>query len=468
VKPGQIAGAVAGQAQAPEPEPTAAQPQSAAGLQAATALIHHPYQPPAGFEALPPGVFKASTVFFPNVAALRARQWKDKSGYTYGLHGTPTTFTLEERLASLEGGAHCLLCPSGLSALALVNLAFLQAGDEVLLPDNAYGPSKELAQAELRAYGISHRVYDPMQPADLAAQIGPATRLVWLEVPGSVTLEYPDLPALMQVLQAANAARAGRSREAATPARPILSALDHTWGAGIAFCGFDFGVDVVLQALTKYPSGGADVLMGSVVTRAAALHRQLLHTHMRLGLGVGANDAELVLRGLHTLHLRYSAQDASTRTLAHWLQGQRGVAQVLHPALPGSPGHAHWQRDARGAACLLSLLWQPHIRPEQIDAFCDRLRLFRIGYSWGGPVSLCVPYDLPAMRSRTWPRRPTSSAGPAAHSPALSSQVQQAHQAHQTQAEAPYGPRLVRLAIGLENVADLQADLAQALATLDW
>jgi len=339
-------------------DPAEELPPSGAGLQAATALIHHPYQPPAGFEALPPGVFKASTVFFPNVAALRARQWKDKTGYTYGLHGTPTTFTLEERLASLEGGAHCLLCPSGLSALALVNLAFLQAGDEVLLPDNAYGPSKELALAELRAYGISHRVYDPMQPADLAAQIGPATRLVWLEVPGSVTLEYPDLPALMQVLQAANDMRASCSGEAAagqgsdqaaaatqpspaaTPPRPILSALDHTWGAGIAFCGFDFGVDVVLQALTKYPSGGADVLMGSVVTRDPALHRQLLHTHMRLGLGVGANDAELVLRGLHTLHLRYRAQDASTRTLAHWLQGQRGVAQVLHPALPGSPGHA--------------------------------------------------------------------------------------------------------------------------------
>ena len=466
MKPGQIAEQVRVE------DPAEELPQSGVGLQAATALIHHPYQPPAGFDALPPGVFKASTVFFPNVAALRARQWKDKSGYTYGLHGTPTTFTLEERLASLEGGAHCLLCPSGLSALALVNLAFLQAGDEVLLPDNAYGPSKELAQAELRAYGISHRVYDPMQPADLAAQIGPATRLVWLEVPGSVTLEYPDLPALMQVLQAANAARAGQGSGqgcggssglaggrggdqataatqhslAAAPPRPILSALDHTWGAGIAFCGFDFGVDVVLQALTKYPSGGADVLMGSVVTRAAALHRQLLHTHMRLGLGVGANDAELVLRGLHTLHLRYRAQDATTRTLAHWLQGQRGVAQVLHPALPGSPGHAHWQRDAHGAACLLSLLWQPHIRPEQIDAFCDRLRLFRIGYSWGGPVSLCVPYDLPAMRSRTWPPRP-SPAGP--QPPA-------------------HGPRLVRLAIGLEDVADLQADLAQALAALDW
>ncbi len=402
---------------------------SAPALQAASALIHHPYRAPDGFEALPPGVFKGSTVFFPDVATLRARQWKDKSGYTYGLHGTPTTFTLEERLASLEGGAHCLLCPSGLAALALVNLACLQAGDEVLLPDNAYGPSKDLARAELQAWGIAHRIYDPMQPDDLAAKISPATRLVWLEVPGSVTLEYPDLPALMQVLQAANA---GRSR-------PILSALDNTWGAGIAFCGFDFGVDVVLQALTKYPSGGADVLMGSVVTRDATLHQRLLHTHMRLGLGVGANDAELVLRGLPTLHLRYHAQDTSTRALAHWMQQQRGVAQVWHPALPGSPGHAHWQRDASAAACLFTVLWQPHIRPEQIDAFCERLRLFKIGYSWGGPISLCMPYDMPTLRSRPWPQAP----------------------------QAAYGPRLVRLAVGLEAQPDLQADLAQALAALD-
>ncbi|MDO8275049.1 MAG: PLP-dependent transferase, partial [Serpentinimonas sp.] len=173
----------------------------------------------------------------------------------------------------------------------------------------------------------------------------------------------------------------------------------------------------------------------SVVTRDPALHQRLLHTHMRLGLGVGANDAELVLRGLHTLHLRYHAQDASTRALAHWMQQQHGVAQVWHPALPGSPGHAHWQRDARAAACLFTLLWQPHIRPEQIDAFCERLRLFRIGYSWGGPISLCMPYDMPALRSRPWP-------------------------------QAPYGPRLVRLAVGLEAQPDLQADLAQALAAL--
>ena len=216
----------------------------------ATALIHHPYRPPEGFEAPQPGVFKASTVIFPNVAALRARNWKSKTGYTYGLHGTPTTFTLEERIATLEGGLQTLLVPSGLASIALVDMALLKAGDELLIPDNAYGPNKELARNELAGWGITHRFYDPMDPASLAAAITPATRLVWLEAAGSVTMEFPDLRALVRI-----------ARE-----RGILAALDNTWGAGIAFDAFDLGeglaVDISAHALTKYPSGGGDVLMG--------------------------------------------------------------------------------------------------------------------------------------------------------------------------------------------------------------
>lgn len=386
-------------------------------------LIHHPYRPPAAFEAVPPGVYKASTVFFPNVAAMRAREWKDKSAYTYGLHGTPTTFTLEERLATLEGGRHCVLAPSGLAAIALVDMAFLQAGDEVLIPDNAYGPSKAFAQAELARWGIGHRFYDPMDPADLANRLTPSVRLVWLEAAGSVTLEFPDVPALVACVQAANRGRSGRR---------ILTALDNTWGAGVAFAPFTLGVDISMQALTKYPSGGADVLMGAVVTRNETLHRRLLMTHMHLGLGVGANDAELVLRGLNSLHLRYHAQDATTRELARWVQNQGGVDQVFHPALAESPGHVAWARDAQGAACLFSVVFQPDIAPERVDAFCDALRLFRLGYSWAGPISLCVPYDMPYLRERPW----------------------------------PYAPRLVRFAVGLEPVDMLKADLQQALDQL--
>lgn len=384
-----------------------------------THLIHHPYCPPAEFEAPAPGVHKASTVFFPDVAAMRARDWKDKSAYTYGLHGTPTTFTLEERVATLEGGRYCVLAPSGLSAIALVDMAFLQAGDEVLIPHNAYGPNKAFAAVELDGWGITTRCYDPMQPADLAAKLTGQTRLVWLEAAGSITLEFPDVPALTAAVQAANEGRA----------RPIVTALDNTWGAGVAFCGFDLGVDVVMQALTKYPSGGGDVLMGSVVTRDLALHRHLLLCHMRLGLGVGANDAELVLRGLPSVTLRYAQQDHHTRELAFWLQEQAGIQRVLHPALPSSPGHDTWLRDATGAAGLLTLVFDDSVTAEQVVAFCDALRCFRLGYSWAGPVSLCVPYDRTEMRGRDWPY--------------------------------VHGP--VRLAIGLEALEDLRADLQQAL-----
>ncbi|MFC7408371.1 PLP-dependent transferase [Hydrogenophaga atypica] len=390
-----------------------------------TQLIHHPYRAPAEFDAVPVAVHKASTVFFNNVADLRSRRWKDKSGYTYGLHGTPTTFTLEERLATLEGGRYCLLAPSGLAAVALVDTAFLQQGDEMLLPDNVYGPNQTLADGELVGWGITHRFYDPMDPADLAAKITPATRLVWLEAAGSITLEFPDLPALTAVIRDANAARG-------VGARPIVSALDNTWGAGIAFNGFELGADVVMHALTKYPSGGADVLMGSVVTRDPALHHMLVDTHMRFGIGVGANDAELVLRGLPTTALRYEAQDRSTRVLAQWMSERPEVACVLHPALPGSPGHLTWKRDAMGAACLFSAVFKPEFSQPQIDRFCDSLQLFHLGWSWAGPISLCAPYDVPSIRRLPW----------------------------------PHAGGLVRFAVGLEAVDDLRQDIEQALRAL--
>ena len=389
-----------------------------------TQLIHHPYRPPAGFDAVAPGVHKASTVLFPNVQALRTQEWKDKSGYTYGLHGTPTTFTLEERIASLEGGQYCVLVPSGLTAVALVDMAFLRQGDELLIPDNAYGPGKTFAEGELKTWGISHRFFNAMDPSDLASKLSPATRLVWLESPGSVTLEFPDVPALTAVVRKANRQRASQ--------RPVITAFDNTWGAGVAFNAFDLGVDISMQALTKYPSGGADVLMGSVVTRDEHLHHALLMTHMRLGLCVGANDAELVLRGLNSIEVRYKAQDATTRDLAVWMQNQPGVAKVLHPALPDSPGHDFWRRDARGAACLFSVVFDAAIAQERIDAFCDALQLFRIGWSWAGPTSLCVPYNVSSIRTEPWPHK----------------------------------GGFVRFAVGLEAADDLRADLAQALPVL--
>lgn len=392
-------------------------------LHASTHLIHHPYQPPEGFVAPQPGVFKASTVIFPSVAALRSREWKDKTSYTYGLHGTPTTYQLEERLATLEGARQCLLVPSGLAALATVGLALLQAGDEVLIPDNAYGPNKALAQVELAHYGIRHTLYDPLNVQDLADKITPATRLVWLEAAGSVTLEFPDLPALIALCRV----------------RGVWCALDNTWGAGIAFTPFDLhgdgrlGVDICAHALTKYPSGGGDVLMGSITTRDQALHLRLKMTHMRLGLGVGANDVEAILRSLPSMALRYHAHDQTTRALAQWLSQQEGVAQVLHPALAGSPGHEHWRAVCSAAAGLVSVVFDPRYSGAQVDAFCERLQLFKIGYSWGGPISLVMPYDLPSLREcATAHLRPGT---------------------------------LVRFALGLEALQDLRADLAQAWAS---
>lgn len=385
-----------------------------------TRLIHHPYRAPAGFDAVPVAVHKASTVLFRDVAALRARDWRSKGAYTYGLHGTPTTFTLEQRIAELEGGKHVLLAPSGLAAIAMVDFAFLAAGDEVLLPDNVYGPSKALAQHELAGWGVTYQLYDPLDAASAAAKIGPKTKLVWAEAPGSVTLEFPDLRGIVRV-----------ARE-----RGVLVALDNTWGAGLAFCGFDLGdghgADIVVHALTKYPSGGADVLMGSVTTRDEALIHRIGAVHMRMGIGVGANDAEAVLRGLPTLDLRYEAHDRAARTLARWCAQRPEIARVLHPALPGSPGHEHWTALCSRAAGLFSVMFDPKYTTAQVDAFVDALKHFRLGYSWAGPVSLAVPYDLSAMRG----------------------------------GRAPYPGTLVRFSVGLESVDDLIADLEQALSAL--
>ena len=387
-----------------------------------TDLIHHPYRAPAGFESPVVPAAKGSTIFFPNTAAMRARTWLDRSSYTYGLHGTPTTFTLEERIATLEGGTHTMLVSSGLAAISQVDIALLKSGDQVLLPDNVYGPNKAFTRHELARWGITHALYDAMDAASLAAALTPATRLVWLEAPGSVTLEFPDLRALVRLL-----------REKAPQA---VIALDNTWGAGVAFDAFalgdGLGVDVTIHALTKYPSGGGDLLMGSITCRDDALYRTLALSRSRVGHGIGVGDAEAVLRSLPSLHLRYDAQDAAGRAFAAWCTEQPQFARVLHPATPGSPGHAHWASHCSAAAGLVSVELDARFTPSQADAFVDALKLFRIGWSWGGPVSLVVPYDPRTIRERA----------------------------------TPYAGTLVRFCLGLEAVSDLIGDVKQALAAL--
>ncbi|MDM5180931.1 cystathionine beta-lyase [Massilia sp. DJPM01] len=380
-----------------------------------TQLIHHAYEPPAGFAAFPTPIHHASTVLFKDVAAMRSGEWKDKNAYTYGLHGTPTTFTLEARLAAIEDGQFCLLAPSGLAAIAMVDFALLKSGDDVLLPDNVYNPNRELGRWLSADFGITARYYDPMIGAGIAQLMQPNTKLVWTEAPGSVSMEVPDLPAICKAAHDAGA----------------LVALDNTWSAGLALRGFEHGVDIIMQALTKYQSGGSDVLMGAVITRERALNDRLAMAHMRLGLGVSADDAYLVLRSLPGMKLRFEAHDAAARKVALWLTSRPEIARVLHPAFADCPGHAHWKRDFSGAGGLFSVVFDARYSEAQTDRFVDSLALFGIGYSWGGANSLVMPYRMQAMR-KDW-----KDAGV-----------------------------LVRFNIGLEDADDLIADLAQGLARL--
>lgn len=380
-----------------------------------TALMHSDYIAPTGFDAFPVAIHHASTVLFRNVAAMRARDWHEKNSYTYGLHGTPTSFTLEARLAEIEGGQHCLLAPSGLAAITMVDLALLKSGDDVLLPDNVYNPNRDLGNWLSRDFGITARYYDPLIGAGIADLIQPNTRLIWTEAPGSVSMEVPDLPAIC----------------AAAHAKGSLVAIDNTWSAGLALRAFDLGIDIVMQALTKYQSGGSDVLMGAVITRDPVLNQRLQTAHMRLGFGIGMDDAYLVLRSLPTMKLRFEAHDAAARTVAAWLKQQRQISKVLHPAFADCPGHETWKRDFTGAGGLFSVLFDARYSEEQTDRFVDSLKLFKIGYSWGGANSLCVPYRIQSMR-KNW------------HDQGI----------------------LVRFNIGLEDPQDLIADIEQAFAAM--
>ena len=394
-----------------------------------TEQIHHPFRAPDGWDAVPVPVAKASTVLFKNTAELHRPRARDGISYRYGLPGTPTTYTLAARIATLEHAEHCVLTPSGVSAITLTSLAFLKPGDEVLLPDNVYGQNRHLANGLLTRLGITHRFYDPLDVPAFEALLSERTTLVWLEAAGSITLEFPDLIGLLRACRA----------------RGVLTALDNTWGAGLAFNAFEvapdvapgLGADISMQALTKFPSGGADLLMGAVCTRDVALNRQLVATHEYLGYGVGQNDVEAVLRGLPSIALRYRAQDAAARELAQWMADRPEVARVLHPALPDSPGHAFW-RDVspQAGGCLFSAVFRPEFDARRVDAFVDALTCFGIGYSWAGPMSLVVPYDLSRSRSLGLPWT------------------------------AEEGGTLVRFAIGLEEIADLRADLAQAFEAL--
>ena len=353
-----------------------------------TQLIHAPRKAPQYIETVQPPLFRASTIIFKSTSHLFDRHWTDAYDYSYGTHGTPTTFTLADNIAQIEGGTYCLLAPSGLSAINLVNSAVLHSGDEVWVADNIYGPNLEHLNNLQARYGIQVKIYNPIdansfQPTEKA-------KLIWLEAAGSVTLEFPDLKNLVKKAQQAN----------------MLTALDNTWGAGLAFNAFDFSdehltVDITVHALTKYPSGGGDILMGSVVTRDQQLHHKLYRMHAIQGISVSGDDTAQIQRSLAHMSLRYDQQSKSAVTLLDWLQQQPHFSQVLHPSHADSTGHSFWSEicTTGKSAGLVSVIFKPEYDLAAIRKFCDSLSLFKLGFSWGGPISLAMLYDLKQMRS---------------------------------------------------------------------
>lgn len=371
-----------------------------------TRLLHSQVDVPDGFDSLAAPTYRGSTVRFRSMAEVHDT-WHAEKGYAYGIYGTPTTLELGARIAELEGADHTFIVPGGQAAISLVYLAFCESGSHALVPDNAYHPNVAFAQGLLKKFGVEVEVYDPALGAEIEGKIRAHTALIWCESPGSVTMEVQDVPAIVKA-----------ARERGVPV-----ALDNTYAAGVLFDAFAHGVDVSVQALTKYIGGHSDLLLGSVSVRNKRLREQVGDTLAQLGSGVSPDDCSLALRGLKTLGIRLAHLEAATLKVARWLQCRPEVERVLHPALPDAPGHQLWRRDFTGSASVFSFILTPDWSVERVARFVDSLQLFSLGFSWGGASSLVMAY------------------------PELDRNFGQAT------------GRLVRLNIGLEEPDDLIADL---------
>jgi cystathionine beta-lyase len=353
-------------------------------------------------------VHRASTILFEDVAELNAAQPRLGEPY-YGLHGTPTTWALAEALTGLEpGAAGTFLYPSGLAAVTMPLLAALSPGDELLVPDSVYWPTRRFCDGFLARYGVATRYYDPCIGTGIAALIGENSRAILLESPGSHTFEVQDVPGICAI-----------ARE-----RGVTTVLDNTWATPLLFPAIAAGVDISVVAASKYVGGHADLLLGAA-TATAEWYPKVERTSWDLGNGVSPDDAWLGSRGLRTMGVRLKEHEASALKIAHWLKAQPQVGLVLHPAFPDCPGHEYWKRDFNGSSGLFSF----ELKGDRAT-FVESLELFGIGYSWGGYESLALPVDP-----------------------------------HRTVSKAP-ASNLVRLHIGLEDADDLIADLAGAFRRL--
>ena len=358
-----------------------------------------------------PPIVRGSTVLYPTAEDLRAH----RSEYGYGRHGTPTTRAFQQALMALEGPscAGVYLTPSGLAAISTALLAVLKAGDHLLVTDNAYRPTRAFCDGMLTRYGVEVSYFDPLIGSAIGDQFKPNTRAVLVEAPGSQSFEMSDIPAIAAVAHA----------------HDVLVIDDNTWATPLYHRSLDQGVDISIQAGTKYIGGHSDIMFGTISANEKALPL-IADAYRQLGVSIGPDDVFLALRGLRTLSVRLAHHQAAGLDIARWLQARPEVHEVWHPALETHPGHAIWKRDFTGASGLFSVVLKPGPQ-KAVDALLDTLKLFGMGYSWGGFESLIIPFDCASYRTATrW---------------------------------APVGPTL-RLHIGLENLDDLKADLGDGLA----
>lgn len=375
-----------------------------------TRLIHAGKAAETLVRTVGPPIQKGSTVLLPNAAAL----YDDDNYLTYGRAGLSAQTCLQDALAMLEGAEGVTLYPSGIAAISGAAMALLKAGDDILVVDSVYKPVRRFCDSVLKRFGVGVTYLDPrLSPETLVETASAATRMILLESPGSLSFEMLDIPRIAELARA----------------RGILTAIDNTWGAGLIFKPLEHGVDISLQALTKYVGGHSDVFMGSAAARDPKLVRQLADGVNHMGWAVSGEDAYAMLRGLRTLPVRMARQSESGLAIAAWLRDQPEVAQVLHPALPGAPGHELWRRDYTGACGLFSIVLKPGAT-EAVNAFLDSLKLFGLGFSWGGFESLAIWCD-PQLKVRKF--------------------------------AYDYGGPLIRLHVGLENPDDLIADLRRGL-----